>query len=186
MQLRSMLLLAAAGCAAGGAARAQDANAQAPGSVIKAETRVVLVDAVVTDKKGNYVQDLEQKDFRVWEDNKEQAVTSFSFEANPNSPNNNQQHYMVLLFDNATMDFGDQARARQAAAQFIDANAGPNRLMASSSRRFRPMSPFRWHPRACRIWAGPKLRLVCGTSCWPCAAWPSFWPPYPDEKWWCS
>ena len=37
---------------------------------------------------------------------------------------------MVLLFDNATMDFGDQTRARQAAAQFIDANAGPNRLMA--------------------------------------------------------
>ena len=98
--------------------------------MIKAETRVVLVDAVVTDKKGQYVQDLEQKDFRVWEDNKEQAVTSFSFEANPNSPNNNQQHYMVLLFDNATMDFGDQTRARQAAAQFIDANAGPNRLMA--------------------------------------------------------
>jgi VWFA-related protein len=132
MQLRSMLLLAAAIGAAGPVARAQDANAQASGSlpVIKAETRVVLVDAVVTDKKGQYVRDLEQKDFRVLEDNKEQTITSFSFEANPNSPNNNQQHYMVLLFDNATMDFGDQARARQAAAQFIDANAGPNRLMA--------------------------------------------------------
>ena len=132
MQLRSMLLLAAAIGAAGAVARAQDANAQAPGSlpVIKAETRLVLVDAVVTDKKGQYVRDLEQKNFKVWEDNKEQTITSFSFEADPNSPNNNQKHYMVLLFDNSTMDFGEQMRARQAAAQFIDANAGPNRLMA--------------------------------------------------------
>jgi VWFA-related protein len=132
MQLRSMLLLAAAIGAAGPAARAQDANAQAsaPLPVIKSETRLVLVDAVVTDKKGQYVKDLEQKDFKVWEDNKEQTVTSFSFEASPNSPNNNQPHYMVLLFDNATMDFGDQTRARQAAAQFIDTNAGPNRMMA--------------------------------------------------------
>ena len=131
MQLRSMLFLAAA-IGFAGAARAQDANAQASGSmpVIKSETRVVLVDAVVTDKKGQYVRDLGQKDFHVLEDNKEQKITSFSFEADPNSPNNSQKHYMVLLFDNATMNFGDQALARQAAAKFIDANAGPNRLMA--------------------------------------------------------
>ena len=37
---------------------------------------------------------------------------------------------MVLFFDNSTMDFGAQARAREAAAKFIDANTGPNRLMA--------------------------------------------------------
>jgi len=132
MQLRSMLLLAAAIGAAGAVALAQDSNAQPSGPmpVIKSETREVLVDAIVTDKKGQYVHDLEQKDFRVWEDNKEQKITSFSFQADPNSPNNNQKHYMVLLFDNATMDFADQTRARQAAAQFIDANAGANRLMA--------------------------------------------------------
>lgn len=132
MQFRSMLILAAAIGPAGAVAWAQEANAQAPGAlpVIKAETRLVLVDAVVTDKKGQYVRDLEQKDFRVWEDNKEQKITSFSFEADPNSPNNNQKRYLVLLFDNSTMDAGDQIRARQAAAQFIDANAGPNRLMA--------------------------------------------------------
>ena len=38
--------------------------------VIKSETRVVLVDAVVTGKKGEYIRDLTAKDFRVWEDNK--------------------------------------------------------------------------------------------------------------------
>jgi VWFA-related protein len=97
-------------------------------TVFKAETRVVLVDTVVTDKKGNYIRDLAQKDFRVWEDGKEQAVTSFSFEENTDS--NRQPRYMVLFFDNSTMDIGDQVKARDAAVKFIDANAGPDRLIA--------------------------------------------------------
>ncbi|MFZ0298559.1 MAG: VWA domain-containing protein, partial [Candidatus Sulfotelmatobacter sp.] len=106
-----------------GAAGADDAG------VIRAETRLVLVDTVVTDKKGEYVRDLAQKDFKVWEDGKEQAVTSFSFEESTNSTNP-QPHYLVLFFDNSTMDMGDQARARDAAAKFIDANAGPDHLIA--------------------------------------------------------
>src|SRR6202050_4083421 len=109
------------------------ARAQAPensGAVIKTETKLVLVDTVVTDKKGNYIHDLESKDFRVYEDNKEQQVKSFSFEAGAASPSNQQRHYLVLFFDNSTMDFGSQALARGAAAKFIDANGGPNRLMA--------------------------------------------------------
>jgi VWFA-related protein len=101
-----------------------------PNNVLKVETNVVLVDAVVTDKKGNYVRDLKQKDFKVWEDNKEQTIKSFSFEADPASPLNNQPRYMVLFFDNSTMSFGEQAQARKAATSFIDANAGPNRQMA--------------------------------------------------------
>jgi len=101
-----------------------------PNNILKVETNVVLVDAVVTDKKGNYVRDLKQKDFKVWEDNKEQTIKSFSFEADPASPLNSQPRYMVLFFDNSTMNFGEQAQARKAAASFIDANAGPNRQMA--------------------------------------------------------
>ncbi len=43
---------------------AQAPTVQAPaGAVIKKETKLVLVDAVVMDKKGHYVRDLEQKDF---------------------------------------------------------------------------------------------------------------------------
>ena len=109
------------------------ARAQAPadsGDVIRTETKLVLVDTVVTDKKGNYVHDLEAKDFKVWEDNKEQPIKSFSFEAGSAAPSNPQKHYLVLFFDNSTMDFGSQARAREAATKFIDTNGGPNRLMA--------------------------------------------------------
>jgi hypothetical protein len=50
---------------------AQQTPAPAPGqppTVIKTETKLVLVDVVVQNKKG-YVEDLALKDFRVWEDN---------------------------------------------------------------------------------------------------------------------
>ena len=106
--------------------------AQAPvdsGAIIRTETKLVLVDSVVTDKKGNYVRDLTAKDFKVWEDGKEQTIKSFSSGSDP-SGGNSQKHYLVILFDNSTMEFGDQARARQAASKFIETNGGPNRLMA--------------------------------------------------------
>jgi VWFA-related protein len=112
-------------------AQQQTADAAAPTlPTLKVESRVVLVDTVVTDKQGNYVRDLTMKDFKVWEDNKEQVITSFSFEDDAASPTRAQKQYLVLFFDNSTMDAGDQGRARKAAAQFIDANVGPNRLIA--------------------------------------------------------
>src|SRR6202790_4296888 len=113
-------------------AHAQQSTQEDSGNpaVFHAETRLVLVDTVVTDKKGNYIRDLAQKDFRVWEDGKEQQLTSFSYEENTGSPANAKPRYMVLFFDNSTMDMGDQAQARAAAAKFIDANAGPDRLIA--------------------------------------------------------
>ncbi len=98
-------------------------------TTIHAETRLVLVDTVVTDKKGNYIRDLAAKDFKVWEDNKEQPIKNFSFEEG-NASGKEQKQYIVLFFDNSTMDMGDQMRAREAAGKFIDANAAPNRLIA--------------------------------------------------------
>lgn len=109
------------------------ARAQAPadsGAVIRTETKLVLVDTVVTDKKGNYIRDLEAKDFRVYEDNKEQEIKSFSFEAGSSAPSDARKHYLVLFFDNSTMGYGEQARARAAATKFIDTNGGPGRLMS--------------------------------------------------------
>ena len=104
--------------------------ATAAGTIFRSETRLVPVDVVVQDKKGNYIHDLEQKDFKVWEDNKEQQIRNFSFEADPASPLAQQKKYLVLFFDLASMNPGDQIQARQAAVKFIDANAGPNRVMA--------------------------------------------------------
>jgi VWFA-related protein len=100
------------------------------GAVIRTETKVVLVDTVVTDKKGNYVRNLTAKDFKVWEDNKEQTIKSFGLQSDPAAPGGAQKRYIVLFFDNSTMDPGGQVQARQAAGKFIDSNAGPNRMMA--------------------------------------------------------
>ncbi len=94
-------------------------------AVIRTETRVVLVDAIVTGKKGAYVRDLAAKDFRVWEDNKEQALTSVSLETGRTWP-----AALVLFFDETSMDVRDQIGVRQAAAGFIDTGTGPNRKMA--------------------------------------------------------
>src|SRR5579862_2345026 len=111
---------------------AQQQAAGAPAAdttTIHVETREVPVDTVVTDKKGNYIRDLTVKDFKVWEDNKEQPIKNFSFEEGAAAGKETKQ-YLVLLFDNSTMDMGDQMRAREAAAKFIDTNAAPNRLIA--------------------------------------------------------
>ena len=89
MQLRHMMPFVGILCLAGALAQDKPANAQAPAGpspIIRTETKLVLVDTVVTDKKGTYIHDLALKDFRVWEDNKEVTVKSFSFEADPNSP----------------------------------------------------------------------------------------------------
>jgi VWFA-related protein len=99
--------------------------------VFKAQAKLVLVDSVVTDKKGNYIRDLKKEDFRVWEDNKEQTVKSFSYESEAASPNHPTKHYLVLFFDNSTISASEQVQARAAAAKFIDANAGPDRLIAA-------------------------------------------------------
>jgi VWFA-related protein len=97
-------------------------------NTIRSETKVVLVDAVVSDKKG-YVHNLTAQDFEVFEDDKKQTITSFSSEAD-SAAGKAQAHYTILLFDESSTDISQQRRARAAAIQFIDANAGPNQMIA--------------------------------------------------------
>ncbi len=97
-------------------------------TIIKTETREVLVDAIVTDKKGAVIGDLSTKDFKVWEDGKEQSITNMTFQSDAST--NDKRQYMVLFFDNATVGRAEQMSARDAATKFIARNAGPNRLMA--------------------------------------------------------
>ena len=109
---------------------AEAGQAVPEGMVIKTESRIVLVDAVVTDKKGRYITDLTQGDFKVYEDNKEQAITSFSSGSDPAMRAAGQRHYMILFFDNSSMEMPDQIQARAAATKFIESNSGADRLMA--------------------------------------------------------
>jgi VWFA-related protein len=116
--------------------RAQQSSAPPTGapapasSVLRAESRVVRVDVIVTDKKGNYIHDLTAKDFHVFDNNQEEPIVNFSYGSTSGPSGTPDRRYLVLFFDDSTMDMGDQARARDAAQKFIDANAGPDRVMA--------------------------------------------------------
>ncbi|MGD0500085.1 MAG: VWA domain-containing protein [Bryobacteraceae bacterium] len=115
------------------AAPAQEASAPAQDrSPIKVESnvRLVLVDAVVRDKKGNLVRNLTAKDFRVWEDDKEQTISDFSLETDSVSPENSPRLYLVFLFDNTTGSVSDRMGAHKDAADFVAAWAGPGRYMS--------------------------------------------------------
>lgn len=131
MNIRRTMQLTTLLCLAGGALCAQSSktNPADSGNVIRTETKLVLVDAVVTDKKGNYIRDLTAKDFRVWEDKTEQMVKSFSLESGEPSPGA-QKQYLVFFFDLTSMSLTDQGLARRAAGKFVAANFGPNRMMA--------------------------------------------------------
>src|ERR1700739_2525806 len=99
MKYRPLILSSFAAIAAGAlCAQNQNEPPADSGLVIRTETRQVLVDAVVTNKKGEYVRDLEAKDFKVSEDGKDQVIKSFSFEGDPKSPNRSTTHYLVRFF----------------------------------------------------------------------------------------
>ena len=104
----------------------------AHGQTIRVQTREVLVDAVVTDKKGTYIHGLAASDFHVLEDGKDQKVTSVSFLADParTKEGSDQTRYMVLFFANSAMNTGNQMDARRAATKFIDTNMAPGRKLA--------------------------------------------------------
>ena len=102
-----------------GAARAQQS------AVIRTETRVVLVDTIVTDKQGEYVHGLAAKDFHLWEDNKQQTILSVSPDRASAA---SRPRFLVLFF--APMEAAERIVAVRAVSGFIDANAEENRRVA--------------------------------------------------------
>jgi VWFA-related protein len=103
------------------------AGAFAQQQVIRSESRLVLVDSIVTDRKGAYIPGLTRNNFKVWEDGKQQTISTFSTQANTAAT---EKRYLVLFFDDSSVPPATQVRARQAAAKFIDSNAGPNLLIS--------------------------------------------------------
>lgn len=94
--------------------------------VTRTETQSVLVDVLVTDKKGNRVPDLKTADFQVFEDGKEQALDGIFTETAVSGAN----HSVIVLFDNAAMTSSEQVWARQTAAQLLDEFAAGNANIA--------------------------------------------------------
>ena len=72
-----LLLVMSASIAASPQSQTTGPNTQSPVATIKSKARLVLVDVVVTNDKGDPVPGLQKKDFEVLEDGKPQAISTF-------------------------------------------------------------------------------------------------------------
>jgi VWFA-related protein len=117
--------------------------AQIPGpsgdaATLHVNSTEVLVDAVVTDKKGNTPRDLTAQNFKILEDGRGQKITSFSFSGS-GEPGRRAKRFMALVFDDDLPGF------REAARRFVEENAGPDlyiAVYARTEKRVHAVLPF--------------------------------------------
>jgi VWFA-related protein len=125
---------------------AQQAPADVPSMTIRANTRLVTVDVVVTDKKGQPVTGLKPEDFTIEENGKKQKVTIFvppgvvnqsATEPLPPGLLSNRPEYVsptgpltVLILDVANSPFKDQAYARSQMLKYVAEHAQTGQPMA--------------------------------------------------------
>ncbi|MEW6731836.1 MAG: VWA domain-containing protein [Acidobacteriota bacterium] len=118
--------------------------------VVRINTNLVQVDAVVVDEKGNYVNDLQADDFEIIENEQPQKITNFSFisvrpAAVPSQTvvagNNvllgtgrlkpeNIRRTFALIVDNLDISYENVYRLQQALKKFIDEQMQPGDLVA--------------------------------------------------------
>jgi len=122
---------------------------QVPPITFRSEVSYVEVDAVVVDAQGNFVRNLHQGDFQVFEDGKPQKVSAFSLvdipverteqpaflgravdpdvRSNAKSPDGRMY---VLVLDDIHTDLRRTGQVRRTAKQFVDRFLGANDLAA--------------------------------------------------------
>jgi len=88
-----------------------DALKAHPGSFIRLNVNLVLVPVTVTDPMNRLVTGLEQQDFKIYEDNKEQKISSFASEDAPVS--------IGIIFDLSGSMTSKLLRAKESLLQFI-------------------------------------------------------------------
>lgn len=130
---------------------AQQPPPQAPSTVLRVTTRLVLVDVVVTDHDGRPVTDLKPEDFTLLENNKPQPIATFSLEQ-PGPPAaaraeplpklpadvyTNRPEYRlppgpltILLLDLLNTPARDQAYAREQMLHYLSTQLQPGQRTA--------------------------------------------------------
>jgi VWFA-related protein len=106
-----------------------------PSTVLRANTRLVVVDVVATNSKGEPVPDLKVEDFSVTEDGKPQKISAFSFKQHnkatqvtgatgggfSNAPQYKDVNSLnVILMDAINGDFASYAYGRDELIKFLD------------------------------------------------------------------
>jgi VWFA-related protein len=104
-------------------------------NVLRTNTRLVVLDVVATDSKGQPVPDLAAEDFTVLEDGKPQKISGFTFQRGgstviahdplppnivTNIPMVRSSSLNVILFDTLNGDFTEQAYARDQLLKFLN------------------------------------------------------------------
>ncbi len=119
----------------------------AQGPVVRISLEVVQVDAVVTDKEGRYVTDLEAGDFDIFEDGKRQEVALCSYvrtgdvappSAGPRPSTNpppvlrreTVRRTLAFVVDDLSLSFESIVRARLLLTRFVDEQMQPGDLVA--------------------------------------------------------
>ena len=107
------------------------------------KVNLVVVPVVVRDHDGKAIGGLKQEDFLLFDKGKPQTISKFSLEAaagdqprmdaangNPSAINSNvaeltlPSRYLLYLFDDVHLEFGDLAQARAAALKYLAASLG--------------------------------------------------------------
>jgi VWFA-related protein len=148
--------------------RPQDGASAVPSFTIRANTRLVLVDVVVTDKKGQPITGLKAEDFTVEENGKKQKIATFSPPAtDQKAPQpltagllTNRPEYLkpagvptVLLLDAANSHFLDQGYGRGQMLKYVlqQSEAGAPMAVMTLTDRLRVLQNFTSDPRILTI-----------------------------------
>lgn len=152
----SLLLLVTVSVLAQQPAANSQQNAEEP--AVRITTNLVQIDVVVTNDKGQLVTDLQQDDFELYEDNRPQKITNFSFvpiapipqvssysstPSTPSTPNKNNNltpstrfrpeklhRTFALVVDNLNISYESVSRLKQALKRFVDEQMQPGDLVA--------------------------------------------------------
>ncbi len=124
----------------------QEITSEIPSVTIRASTRLVVVDVVVTDKKGEPITGLKAEDFTVDENGKKQKISVFVVPgmatrpkpepAPPGVLSNHPEHVgpagvpTVLLLDALNSPFTEQAYARSQMLKYVVEQSQAGQLMA--------------------------------------------------------
>ena len=125
---------------------------------IKVTSRLVVLDVVVTDKAGNIVPDLTQKDFTVFEDKAQQSIRSFEgpamhhlapdvkIDSTADLAKAPETPVTVLVLDELNSNFQDMSYARHELEKYLLAQPAelsePTSLFVASNSKFQMIEDY--------------------------------------------
>ena len=130
-----------------------------PTTTLHVQAREVVLDVVVTDKQGNFINGLKKEDFTVLEDNTKQRIVSFQTPAMHAMPANAPEvrstadlqrignaPVTILVLDELNTQFTDMAYARGALQKWLERQPAkltqPTVMLAASDEKFAVIHDF--------------------------------------------